>query len=361
MPPRAALLSLLLAGCSAAPPPPTVVVEVTRPAPSLAPPAPRAALDPTPPALEVPGPAGCFSSVAGHVALRFRPDAPPFASLDDAGATVDFTTAGPAAGASVRAVYRGFTLGGIVAADEIPLVATRAVVLGGFVVPASGARLAWRATALGAITVGFTPDDVIEVLPGAQLDATVLPCAAVTTEGAAPFELGASIPRAPRETRGFVPAGKSLGLSRTPGGPPVARLRAGAEGAEVTVVETRGPHALVRHAGGRQVVFGWVPARDVQPPTQEINDTFGVGCIGLTGLPAAGRPLRVVHCENLVPLVAEQAGERRTVGSVAAGAALPLGEARDGLVSVVLPAALHAAPDARLGVLATHVAGCPAD
>jgi hypothetical protein len=356
---RCSLLFALLAGCSAVPAPPTIVVEQTAPpAPSAAPTTAREPLAPAPPVIEAPGQQGCLLPTSASLSLRFRADGPAFATLGGTSATIDLTTAGPAAGAAARAVRAGFTLQGIVSAIDLELGPARALTLGGFLVPLPSARFAWKGTAPGTIQIGFALEAEIEILPEAGLDKASLPCDAVSLDHPS-FDTRTAFPRGPKEKEMLVRAGKVVPLSRTPEAPPVARLRFTGDDASVTLVEKRGRHALVRREEPTAILFGWVATADLHvPPADSIGDAYGIGDLGLTG---TGAPLatRVVHCDRDIPLVAEMAGERRTIGTVAAGTALSLLDRKGDIIAVVLPDKLAATePEAHLGVLASHVAGC---
>lgn len=351
-------LALLLAACSpAASPPTTVVVEPTAPA-APAPVTDREPPAPAPPAVEAPGQQGCLLPSSGYHALRFRADGPPFASLGGTSATIDLTTSGPSAGAAARAVRAGFTLQGIVAAEGITVVPARAVVIAGFVVPKPGAALPWKGTLPGTIKVSFALEADVEALPEAGLADLGLPCDAVSLDHAY-FDPRTAAPRSPKEKEMLVRAGKVVPLSRTPEGPPVARLRLTGDDLSVTLVLTRGRRALVRREQQSALVFGWVSAADLHaPPADQIGEAYGIGDLGMVGK-ATPASVRTVRCDRDVPLVAEVAGERRTVGSVAAGTALVLLDRTGDLISVKLPDKLaDVEADARLGVLASHVSVC---
>jgi hypothetical protein len=357
---RSWILFALLAGCAAPPAAPTIVVEHGAPAaPTAAPVAEREPLALALPAIEAPGQQGCLLPTSAYLSLRFRPDGPAFATLGGASATIDLTTAGPSAGAAARVVRAGFTLQGLVAADDLELGPARAVALAGFVVPLPGARFTWKGTAPGTIRIGFTLDAEIEILPEAGLDGASLPCDAVALDHPT-FDARTAAPRGAKEKEMLLRAGKLVPLSRTPEGPPVARLRVTGGDASVTLVEKRGRHALVRREEPLAIVFGWVPSAALRtPPADSIGELYGIGDIGLTGKGAPIAP-RVVRCDREVPLVAEIAGERRTVGSAAAGTALPLLGRKGDIVAVILPEKLAVTEaEAHLGVLASHVADCP--
>src|SRR5262249_30089650 len=152
-----------------------------------------------------------------------------------ASATIDFTTSGPAAGAWARAVVRGFTVQGLVAPVDLSLGPARAMPLGGFVVPGPEAHFAWKATAPGSITIGYTPDAEIEVLPEARLSEINLPCDAVSLE-LSRFDAHTAAPRGPKERDAFFSADRTVPIARTPDGPPVAKIHVGENGALVTVI-----------------------------------------------------------------------------------------------------------------------------
>ncbi|APR88093.1 hypothetical protein A7982_13442 [Minicystis rosea] len=354
------ILPMVLWGCeSALPAPVTVEASAAATASPTASSAADVPLAPLPPELEAPGAQGCSSSTTGHHRLRFRADMPPFLTLAGASATVDLTVAGPAGGAMMRAVHRGFTVHGITAADDLALAPARPMVLGGFIVPAPDARLTWKATVPGTITVGFALEGDLEALPEAHLDASALPCDAVTLD-VAPFDPSTAAPHSPQERAALLTAGKAVPISRTPEGAPIARLRVTTADAGIVVIETRGRRSLVRREASQGVVFGWVAASDVKPlPKDGVGEALGGGGFGLVGVGDSSARPRTVRCDRIVPLVAEVAGERRTIGSVAAGAVISLLERKGETFTVQLPDGFEADAAARIGVPGAHVESCP--
>jgi hypothetical protein len=352
---RALAFALSLAAC--APPPPPVGAVVIGPPRAAAPviePRPAA-----PPALEEPGPEACRYTTDDGYDLRFRPDAPPFAHLGGARAAITLSTQGPARGALARATKDGFSLNGVVTSDDLVLHPAHAVVLGGLVVPGPSAALGWKATAPGLVTIAYTPPQEVELLPGAGLDAARVPCASVGLSRAR-FEPRSAAPRAPKEREGLLGAGKVVPLSREHDAAPVAKLHVPKDGdALVAIVDARRTRSRVRWELDGAVVFGWVPTSAVAPaPTDMIGDMFAIGDIGLSGT-AERHVTRVLRCPRELPLVAEVRGERRTVGSIAAGSPVRLLPSKGDLLSVQLPERLaEASTDARVGVLAPHVVGC---
>ena len=356
---RHALLALVLAGCSAPPAAPLVVLlppAVAATAEPIAGPP-----EPTPPGLEMPGEQGCIFPTSEHLELRFQAGAPPFATLQGASALVFLSTAGPAAGASARVVHEGFTLTGIVDGDDVSLSPTRATVMGGFLIPTSDARLAWKGTAPGRITVELVPSLRIEALPEAHLGAMTLACDEVDLDHHGSFDAFAAAPHSPKQRNARLRSGVPIPLSRTPGGPAVATFEAESDDEAITLVETRGRHALVVRPHREVVLFGWIPRTAVLlVASTGIGDNYSNGP-GLTDT-RKSRVHAVVHCDHDLPLVALVAGERRTVGSVAAGTPLRLADARLGdprgvIAPLVLPDTLAVA-EAWLGVLASQVAAC---
>ncbi|MFT3765863.1 MAG: hypothetical protein QM820_10135 [Minicystis sp.] len=357
------LLIPLLAACEAAlPAPATVVVEPTTTAApaagSAAPAVDPATLVPPPPAIEAPGQQGCLLTASGSIPLRFEPTAPPFVTLTGASATIDLTTAGPGAGAVGRSVHRGFTMQGLVAADDLPIAPAKAMVWAGFLVPMSEARFVWRATAPGTITVSFLPDEAIQILPEAGFTQQALACDAISLDGPS-FDARSVTPRSPKEHEALLRAGKTVPLSRTPDGPPVARIRVGNEDAFVTVIEARGRRSLVVREQANTLVFGWVAASDLKPiPKDQIGEALGGGGFGLSGIGEGGGTRSSVRCDRITPLVAEIAGVRRTIGSIAVGAVVQLRERKGDLWPIELPDGFSADPGAQIGVLAAHLTGC---
>jgi hypothetical protein len=354
------LVLLALAGCGA---PGASAAVVVLPIASVTPEPPTApspvSPEPTPPPLDVPGEMGCTYPSSGELRLRFRGGARPFAVLAVGSTLVDLSTAGPAAGAYVRRAQEGYTLTGIVAGDEISLGPAHAMVIAGFLVPTPDARFAWQGAAPGKVLITIPVDDDVRVLPEAKLGPAVsLDCDAVSLEGAS-FDAASAAPRSPRQRQARLRSGKAIPLSRTVGGPPVAELAVRPDdGDSVTLVETRGGRALVVRAGVRAIVFGWIPLTFVDPGEFE---TFGRGGLALRPESVGGGSAvrEVVRCDHEVPLVAEVDGERRTVGSVAAGTSLRLLERTGAVVPLLFPRTLVVHdPEARLGVLASHVAAC---
>jgi hypothetical protein len=353
-----AALSLILAGCApAAAAPATVVVSAPVAPPPVVPVAPPPA--PVPRGLAAPGQEGCRLAAAARFDLRFAPDGPPFASLAGGTATVDLTTSGPRAGAVLRVQREGWSLHGIVAADEITPAPALPAALAGFLVPADTARFTWKGTAPGTITIAFKPDPELKAEPEARLGDTELPCGAVTLDPRH-FDASTAAPSEPGERVAELPAGRPVPLSRLPDTPPIARLTLPADDVTVTLLERRGRHARIRRVQAHAVVYGWVPASAVKVvATSDLHDAFSNGDYGL--LPSPPGPERVVRCRAELALVAEIGGERRAVGAIAAGTRVGLRGARGDLVPVVLPEALARVPDSALvGVLASHLAGCDA-
>jgi hypothetical protein len=355
---------LLLVGCTPASiAPPTVVVEArVEPAPSATASAWSAPAGPpatTPPEVEAPGSLGCLLTTRRHHALRFRPNAPPFAWIGEVSATVDLTTLGPAAGAVARITHGGFTIQGLVAADDLVIVPARAIAVGGFLVPTAETRLAWKATAPNSITVAVPTDAETEPAPDAHLDAVGLACDAVALDPAG-FDARTAAPRSVNERNGVLRSGRPVSLSLTPGGKPIATWHiALAEDAGVAVVAARAGSMLVRREQQKSIQFGWVRAADVTiVPDRDISESFSNGDYIVD--PWQPPPVRaVVTCPRPLALVAAAGGERRTVGSVAVGTRLSLREAAGDLVPVALPEKLVAEDrEATVGVLASHLQGC---
>jgi hypothetical protein len=357
-------LFALLAACAAPPAAAPVEVVVAPPAIASAPaPSASAAADeaPAPPEIEAPGTLGCMLPSSERYALSLRVGGAPFATLAGASSLVDLGTQGPSGGAHARAVSGGFTIHGIVAADALGLGPQRATVIAGFAIPRPSARFTWKGTAQGSITVALALDDDVEALPESHLDAITLACDAVVL-GEASFDPDAVRPKSKGEREARIRKEKAIPIATTPGGPAVAKLRVAKDGDDaITVVEQRGRHALIVRDSSRTVIFGWVPASEVlRAAADRTGDMYGYGGLGLSGI-GESRPERKVVCDRELALVALVMGEKRTVGKIAAGTVLRLGDQVQDVVSVELPENL-ASPEegARVGVLASHLAGCAA-
>lgn len=309
-------------------------------------------------ALEPPSHPGCVLSTSGRHELRFRPDGPPFAYLGGGVASVDFGADGASRGAFVRASHGGFTLRGVIAPADLSISLAHPLALGGFVSPSPARQLTWKHGTSSGLEVAYPRMEDIELLPGAELAAIPVPCGALTLDRAS-FEPRSAAPEAPGEQTRYLRAGAVVPLSRDERGPPVARIHVPKAGDEpVTLVDTRGPTALIRWERPWEVVFGWVPTARLATTRALISDSFSNGDIGLIASQEA-KPLAVKRCPHDLPIIAEIQGQRRTIGNIASGTHVPLLTQRPPLLSVALPSEL-AAPlsDAKVGVLATHLKGC---
>jgi hypothetical protein len=137
-------------------------------------------------------------------------------------------------------------------------------------------------------------------------------------------------------------------------------VKIGENGAVVAVLERKGGRARVRHTVTTAVVFGWVGASELKPVPKDA-EMFGYGGLGLSGVGEAGGSTRKVRCDRPVTLVADVKGERRTVGSVAAGTVIALSAVERDLTGVLLPSAVGAVGEGvTVGVLSSHLGGCAA-
>lgn len=349
-PPRAIafVIAAGLAACAGRGPPPSTVAVLAPPASSAAPAVSGA--------IAVPGAQGCVLPTRQRHALRFQPDGEWFALTMGAPGTIDLGTAGPAAGALVRVARGGVSVAGLLPASEVQLYPTRALVLGGFVVPQSITALAWKATSLGEITVSLAPEG-IELVTAGSLDALRLPCNAVGVE-ASRFDPRSVVPRSTRERdfelarRGPVP------LSRLPDEPPIARILPGEGPASVTVIEARGARSLIRMVRRDAVIFGWIPTSALGEEGAWFNEEFSHGD-GFTLEPEPEPITGVVRCPRALPVVAVRGADKRVVGSIAPGTELSVHAASEGIVPFALPPGLvDLRPEVRLGVPAERLSGC---
>lgn len=325
-------LSLALGACASAPPAPTVSLSASAPASAAVSREPEA-----PASVIVPAGQGCVLPTTSRHALRVRADGPWFAITMGAAGTIDLTTGGPAAGAVVRVARAGVSVMGLVPGDEIRLFPSRALVLGGFVVPTTEARLPWKGTSLGEIAVSFAPSGV-ELLADASLDTTRLPCSAVTV-GVPRFDPLSVLPRSTREADFELRRGAPVPLSRRHDEPPVARLLPDDEPESVTVIKARGSRSLIRRVRGDAVIFGWIPTSALGPAGSIITEHFTHGD-GFTMDPDAEPARGTMRCDRALPIVAVVGGERRTVGAVAPRTELTLLAPRGDLTPFVLPRGL---------------------
>jgi hypothetical protein len=246
-------------------------------------------------------------------------------------------------------------LDGLVDPASIPLRAAKPIVLGGLVVPTELTELA----IVDATTDGVT----VEPALGAEIALTTplrarMPCASLAL-AAAGLDAASVLPAKPLRHAGLH-AGKTVALSVEPGGAAAAKLTPVAD-VDVQVLEARGAATRIAYQS-RAWVFGWVSTSDLGAAPAEEPGGRRKGEEGVMGKPAVPpSPLRSVACATDVPLVAEVAGVRATIGRVRATALVQLLGSDAGFAQVRVPSGpIVAASGARWLIAEKDLEGCPA-
>lgn len=243
--------------------------------------------------------------------LRFRADGPPFATfavsskaelqLSPQGAFVELATD--------ELVVRGF-----VATEAVRLRATRPLVIARYLVPGPLAVLHPVTTSERDVTIAPELPPYIEPVAPPR-ERVACKDVALTMTG---FDTEAVLGR--QGHGASLGAGLAIPLSVEPGGGVVAKLRF-TEPVSVALLEKREAFARVvveSSASPAKDLFaiGWVASASLQPATTTVS--VGEGGSG-RGATRERLPKRRMVCPERVAFSVEHGGERRVVGTIAAG------------------------------------------
>ena len=276
--------------------------------------------------------------------LRLAPDGPAFAIVghkySGGGMGGLFGTAGqdrsaevvlldgPAKSVGIRIKDPNLLLRGFLDAEEIVLHPLRASVLGGFLAPTR-----FRVVSASSAGVEVAPRFGKEVEVLGSLPAPRLTCAQLSLDPAVLDVDPSVLPSSKNDPRRVLRGGDPIDLAVEPAGPAVARLHPASASTDVRVVETKGKATRIAWSLDEGTVFGWVVSSALEEPPK------GHRVQGLRGIdrPPDEVPVASFLCSEDVPLVAEVAGERVTVGHVRKGT-------RAGMLDRAAPYAHIAAP-----------------
>jgi hypothetical protein len=255
--------------------------------------------------------------------LRFRPEAPPFAHLGGAKtATVTFLE-GPKPFAYAELAWPSMRAFGFVTGD-VSLHASKAYVFAGYLVAGTQARFVVRGAAPTEIGVELDVGDCLHPSKPPRDERT---CDELALDEVT-FDARAAIAD-PTEKTVVLDGTSRIAVRATSGGAVVG---------EIDPSKCGGLHAdVIGHAGAdaRVVMFpesldptldyrivGWIPASKILPTSGGSGGSWGTG--GPGGAARARVKRKRASCPHEVPMVAEQSGERRLVGAIAAKASFYL-------------------------------------
>lgn len=320
------IAALLLAACAGPPPPaPKTTIVLSPPIDSSA--SPGAEVDAAPPAplepplVALPEPAACVMTTSrwrGARAtsdLRFREGGPIFARASGGKARLHLPVGSVTDGAGLEIADESFALRGHLASSEIWLHPAKPIVLGEAVIPLYGSKLEWASARPGTVAVTFDPQEGIALVQPLAAD---VPCDSLSIDNT-PILTDAALPGLKNGKQALLRAGRSIPLSLTAGGAPLANLTAKADAdALVTVMETAGKNTRVSWLREKSLIFGWVPTSQLEFPKQ-LPSLNGYGAGSGSGFGRSIHPLSRVVCPEDVPFVVEAGGERMTGGKIFAG------------------------------------------
>ncbi|MDC0742782.1 hypothetical protein [Polyangium mundeleinium] len=275
--------------------------------------------------------------------LRLAPEGPAFAIVGEkhvGGMAGLFGTAGqdrsadvvlldgPAKSVGIRIKNPDLVLRGFLDAAELVLHPVRARALGGFLVPTR-----FRVVSASSAGVEVAPRFGKEVEVLGSLPAQRLTCAELSLDAAVLDVDPSVLPSSKKDTYLLLRGGNPIDLAVEPAGPAVARLHPASLSTSVRVVETKGKATRIAWSLDEGTVFGWVASSALEEPPKHHRAQ------GLQGIdrPPNEEPVASFLCSEDVPLVAEVAGERVTVGHVRKGT-------RVGMMDRAAPYARIAAP-----------------
>ncbi|TKD03554.1 hypothetical protein [Polyangium fumosum] len=257
--------------------------------------------------------------------LRLAPDGPAFAIVGEkhvGGMAGLFGTAGqdrsadvvlldgPAKSVGITLKNPDLVLRGFLDAAELVLHPVRARALGGFLAPT---RLRVVSASSSGVEVAPRFGNEVEVL--GSLPAQRLTCAELSLDAAVLDVDPSVLPSSKGDPYMLLRGGNPINLAVEPAGPAVARLHPPSASTSVRVVETKGKATRIAWTLDEGTVFGWVASSALEKPSNPYRTQ------GLRGIdrPPNEEPVASFLCSEDVPLVAEVAGERVTVGHVRKG------------------------------------------
>jgi hypothetical protein len=369
------LIAALASGCAAPSPPPAAQAA---PAPPLVSPSPQASAPPearaAPPAPapaaeapEVPLPdrialgskVACsfdmrqWRGAADITELALRPGGPAFARINGGAAKVDLPV-GAASTTLLTVEDGGLVVSGHAPAAALELRAAKPFVLEGFAIGWIFARLGFSEVAEGEITVTYAAPKSIEIVDAPLRGRR--PCGDVSLEGGQ-FDAEESVPgNGEKKSVHFLAMDRPVPLSVEPGGKAAARIRV-TEPHFTSVLEKKAGRARVLVAVDTLVLFGWVSTRDLVPAGDIAGYGTGSGHLGVPDPKRSVLERRV--CAADVPVVAEIAEARATVGTIRKGTVIEVLERGGDLPRVwVKTRWIHPAGGATLRARASDLGRC---
>lgn len=296
-------------------------------------------------------------SIGGmQLGLRFASDKPPFAWLDHARISLSVPTGTRPRQGFVTAELEDLTLAGAIAVSDVVFHPKFPLVLAGFLMLKADAALDITHAGTDGLRVQYhiEPTEELIVRPLVPVEST-LGCSDVTLES--PFYNAWSALERTSWNAALLARGTTLRTDAA--GPAVARIEV-RHSAMVPVFETRAGWVRIAFDTPSAVVVGWVSHQALDPAPPDMLGTIStLGHGAGTGTGQGFAQVRVARCSREVPLVVEQAGERRTVGSVHAGVSIELQSLRDDSVETRIGGAgWHRAEGTTWFVLQGDLDGC---
>ncbi|MDI1480849.1 hypothetical protein [Polyangium sp. y55x31] len=236
---------------------------------------------------------------------------------------------GPAKSFGIRVENPLLVLRGFTDVADLDLRPARASIVGGFLVPV---RLRLVSASSSGVEVAAQLDKEVEIV--GNLPAQRVTCADLSLDPAA-ADVDAALPAATKkDTYMLLREGDPIDLAVEPAGTAVARLRPSSSSSSVRVLETKGKSTRIAWSLDGGTVFGWVASSSLEKPPEGRRP----GAEGrMRATPPEEKTVESLVCSQDVPLVADVAGERITVGHVRAGTVL-------GVMERAAPYARVAAP-----------------
>ncbi len=346
-----------------APAPAPVLPSTSVPASPPAPPAPAPAAEapdvPLPERVALGAPVACsfemrqWRGTADITDLSLQPGGPAFARINGGAAKLDLPV-GTASTTLLTIEDGGLTVSGHAPAAAVELRAARPFVLQGFAIPTIFARLGFSEGADGEVTVTYAAPKSIEIVDAPLRGRR--PCGDVSLEGGQ-FAAADSVPgKGEEESVHFLAMDRAVPISVEPGGKAAARIRV-TEPHFASVLEKKAGRARVSVTVDTLVLFGWVSTRDLVPAGSLAGYGTGSGRAGVRDPERSVLERRV--CDEDVPVVAEVAGARATVGTIRRGTSLEVLERAGDLERVWVKARwIHPARGASLLARARDLERC---
>lgn len=312
--------------------PPDAAIAMTVDAPPDA----AVAVVPLPPRLEVPAGDCTLRGTTRHKwggrdGLALVPGSPSYAFVSGpmrAEGTFGST------GVFLQVANASVTLSGYADPATLVLHAARPITAGGWLAPGSNQELTYLGMSGPNFAFELTPPHDVKPHKPVRGEAT---CADLALDGSAKFDPMDAIGK--WQDDADLKPGRAIPLSLTAGGKPVATLN-NQVSSHLRIFDAKGKHVRVAFAPSTFdvqsdiVVFGWIPRAFL---VGALDHAQGGVSGAVYGNPV-GRKLRddtrFVRCAGETALVVEQSGERRTVGSVAAGVVIEVFPGGDELVEV---------------------------